>query len=77
MILEQYFQKRAELKTANTWKKALETREIERNSFKASGDIKKAREFALAVREQIERPKPQIEIVEAPRIVPTVVFAKV
>lgn len=76
MILEKYFQKKEELKTANTWKRALETREVERNSFRASGDVKKAREFALAVREQIERPTLQTEITEESHIVPTVVFAR-
>lgn len=77
MILERFFQKNSDLKTANAWRKALETHEVERNSFRVSGDVKKAREFARAVRQQSERPAPQVEIIdELPRVVPVVVYAR-
>jgi hypothetical protein len=76
MILERYFQKRKDLKTAKTWMKALETREVQKNSFHQSGDLKQAREFAEAVVQTAIQPQIQAEIVEEKQIEPTVIFTQ-
>jgi hypothetical protein len=78
MILEQYFQKRKELKTANAWKKAMAAREVQRNSYHNSGDLKQAKAFAQAVMMELEHPMQNMDIHDEPQTVGegTVIFSR-
>lgn len=55
-MFERFFQNKIELKTAKTWKAALQTREIQRNNYHATGDIKNAREFAKVMSHEVAVP---------------------
>lgn len=77
MILEQYFKKSKETKTANVWKKAMAAREVQKNSYRINGDVKQAKAFAFAVMMQAERPVQVFEDVEEQLTVqPTVIFSR-
>jgi hypothetical protein len=78
MILEQYFHRDKDLKSATAWQKAMATREIQKNSYRVSGDLKQAKAFASAVMTKIEHPKPVMQLVEAPeeKVKPIVIFSK-
>lgn len=49
MILEKYFSRNKETKRARTWMTLLRMREIEKNNFQATGDIKEAKMFAAVI----------------------------
>lgn len=78
MILEQYFHKSKETKTANVWKKAMAAREVQKNSYRINGDVKQAKAFAAAVMTQIERPVQTFEEVEEQvvSVQPIVIFSQ-
>ena len=56
MIFERYFNKNKKIKEAKTWMTLLQAREIEKNNFHATGDIKEAKIFAAAIMEETTFP---------------------
>ena len=66
MILEKFFTKKAETKTAKSWMSALETREIQKNSYRATGDLKSARQFAAIMSQEVVVPAQVPEITVKP-----------
>lgn len=72
MILEKFFTKKAETKKAKSWMTALETREIQKNSYRATGDLKSARQFAEIMSHEIVVPAQVPEVT----ITPIEIFSK-
>ncbi|MBA3724706.1 MAG: hypothetical protein H0W89_07555 [Candidatus Levybacteria bacterium] len=56
MIFEKYFNTNKETKGAKTWMTLLQTREIEKNNFQVTGDIKEAKIFAAAIMAEVILP---------------------
>jgi hypothetical protein len=53
MLLERIFKKNKETKTAKSWMNALEARQVQKNSYLATGDLKLSREFASVMSQEV------------------------